>query len=321
MMAEKETDVIKELKAVKDEINLLKKSGLEFKQNYEEMLKKEEAFLGEINEQIEREITVMVLSAVKKSINRETVSLKVLRRRIRQQVRRQISKEISRVTEKLLPELRNMVKEEVKRTSLDIINQLKRQTGRQLQSEVKEQIKESTSVLREQAEESEKKAITDGLTGAFNRRFFETKLEEELNLAKRFRNKLCLVMFDIDHFKEVNDTYGHQAGDVILAEVAQVAGSMITSVDSLCRYGGEEFAVIMPETGVEKAVETAEKIRAAIQDHAFYGGDRLINVTASFGAAEYPTHSLIKQALIEKADGALYYAKHSGRNNVKAAIK
>ena len=320
-MAEKETDVLKEIRALKEEVKRLGNSGAEIRKEYEEMLRKEEAFLGEINEQIEREITVMVLSAVKKSINRETVSLKVLRRRIRQQVRRQIMKGIAQETEKILPELRNMVKEEVKKTSLDIINQLKRQTGKQLQSEVKEQIKESTSVLREQAEESEKKAITDGLTGAFNRRFFETKLDEELSLAKRFRNKMCLIMFDIDHFKEVNDTYGHQAGDVILAEAVQVARSFVTSIDSLCRYGGEEFAVIMPETGIEKALETAEKIRAAIQDHAFYGGDRLINVTVSFGVAEYPTHSLIKQALIEKADGALYYAKQSGRNNVKAAIK
>jgi len=311
----------KEIKALKEDIKKLEKMGEGFQERYEEMLKKEEAFLGEINEEIEREITVMVLGAIKKTINKETTALKLLRRRIRSQVRHQVSKEIGREIDKLIPDIKKMIKDEVKKVSLDIINQLKRQTGKHLEKEVKEQVKETTHILREQKEESEKKAIVDGLTGAFNRRYFETKLDEELLLAKRFRNKLSLIMFDIDHFKGINDTYGHRIGDVILQEVVEVVKGALTSVDFLCRYGGEEFAVIMPETDIEEAIDTAEKLRKTIEEHAFYGGDTLINVRISLGIAEYPMHALIKQGLIEKADRALYYAKQTGRNNTKIAMK
>jgi diguanylate cyclase (GGDEF)-like protein len=128
-------------------------------------------------------------------------------------------------------------------------------------------------------------------------------------------------MFDIDHFKNINDTYGHQTGDAVLHEIGEVVRGMMSSVDSMCRYGGEEFAVIMPETGIEEAIDTAEKIRKGIEEHAFYGGETLIPVTISLGIAEYPAHALIKQGLIEKADGALYGAKQGGRNNTKIAIK
>jgi diguanylate cyclase (GGDEF)-like protein len=311
----------REIKKLKEEIEKAKKIGLNIEERYEEMLKKEEAFLGEMNQEIEREITVMVLGAIKKTINKETISLKVLRRRIRSQVRHQVSKEISREVSKLTPELKEFVKAEVKKISLDIINQLKRQTGKQLEKEVIEQVKETTSILREQKDESERKAIIDELTGAFNRRFFEAKLEDELNIAKRFRTKLSLIMLDIDHFKDVNDTYGHQAGDTVLVEIGQVVQSLMSSMDSFCRYGGEEFTIILPETGIEEAIDTAEKLRKAVEEHAFYGGETLLNITISLGIAEYPSHALIKEALIEKADSALYSAKQGGRNNTKIAMK
>jgi diguanylate cyclase (GGDEF)-like protein len=318
----KEFDALnKEVKLLRAETEKAKKIGVELEARYEEMLKKEEAFLGEMNQELEREITVMVLGAIKKTINKETVSLKVLRRRIRSQVRHQVSKEIAREVGKLLPDMKEFIKVEVKKISLDIINQLKRQTGKQLEKEVIEQVKETTNILREQKEDSERKAIIDELTGAFNRRFFEAKIEDELNLAKRFRTKMSLIIFDIDHFKKINDTYGHQAGDTVLHEIGTVIKGLMSSVDSLCRYGGEEFAVIMPETSVEDAIDTAEKLRKAVEEHAFYGGETLINVTISLGISEYPTHGIIKEALVEKADGALYQAKKSGRNNTKIAIK
>ncbi len=314
-------DVEKELKEIKEELKKLQKLEVSIQERYEELLKKEEAYLGEINESIEKELTVIVLGTVKKTINKEMTALKMLRRHIRNQVRHQVSKEIKSSISKLLPELNKMIKDEVKKTSLDIINQLKRQTGKQLEKEVVEQIKESTSALVEQKEESERKAIIDSLTGCFNRRYFETKLEDELNLAKRFRTKIALIMFDIDHFKKVNDTYGHQAGDTVLQEVVVTAKSCLSSADSLCRYGGEEFAVIMPETEISEAIDIAERMRKAIEEHAFYGGETLINVTISIGISEYPEHAIIKEAIIEKADGALYTAKNSGRNNTKIAIK
>lgn len=311
----------RELKKIKEEVLNYKNFGQELENRYEEMLKKEEAFLGQINQEIEREITVMVLATIKKVINRETVALKILRRRIRNQVRHQVLKEILKETNKIIPEIKEFVKEEIKNKSVEIMNQLKRQTGRQLEKEVIEQVKETTSILREQKEESERKAIIDELTGVYNRRYFEAKLEDELTLAKRFRTNLCIIMFDIDHFKKINDTYGHQAGDGILHELALTAKSLMSSVDSLCRYGGEEFVIILPETKIEQAIDLAEKLRSEVEEHIFYIGDKIINVTISAGIAEYPTHALLKQGLIEKADSALYYAKNTGRNNIKIAIK
>lgn len=321
-MTDKELEKVeKEIRDIKEELAQLKNIESRVQDRYEELLKKEEAYLGEVNESIEKELTVIVLGTVKKTINKEMTALKMLRRHIRNQVRHQVSKEIKSSIEKLIPGINKMIKEEVKKTSLDIINQLKRQTGKQLEKEVVEQIKESTSALVEQKEESERRAIINQLTGVFNRRYFETKLEDELSLAKRFRTKLSLIIFDIDHFKNVNDTYGHQTGDTVLQEVVEAAKSCLSAADSLCRYGGEEFAAIMTETGIDEAIDIAERMRKAVEEHAFYGGDTLINVTISLGIAEYPEHAIMKEAIIHKADGALYTAKNSGRNNTKIAIK
>jgi diguanylate cyclase (GGDEF)-like protein len=311
----------KELRAIKNEISRLRNLEGPVQEKYEELLKKEEAYLGEINDSIEKELTVIVLGTVKKTINKEMTALKMLRRHIRNQVRHQVSKEIKSAINQLIPDIKKTIKEEVKKVSLDIMTQLKRQTGRQLEKEVVEQIKESTSVLIEQKEDSERRAIIDALTGTFNRRYFETRISEELSLAKRFRNKMCLVMFDIDYFKKVNDTYGHQAGDTVLQEVAVTAKSCLRAADFLCRYGGEEFTVIMPETAVDEAFEVAERMRKMIEEHAFYGGETLINITVSLGIAEYPEHAIIKEKIIEKADQALYAAKESGRNKVIIANK
>lgn len=255
---------------INKEIEKLKKIEDYIKNKYDELLKKEEAFLNEINQQLEKEITVMVLGVVKRTVNKEMVNLKILRKNIRKQVRHQINKEVTKSIQKLIPELKELIKNEVKNKSIEIINQLKRQTGKQLEREVIEQVKETTSILREQKEESERKAIIDELTGAFNRRYFETKLEDELSLAKRFRMKLCLLMADIDHFKNINDTYGHRVGDVILQELVSVIKENISSTDFLCRYGGEEFTIILTETDLEKGQQVAEKIRKSIEEHIFF---------------------------------------------------
>ncbi|MFP4465723.1 MAG: diguanylate cyclase [Candidatus Goldiibacteriota bacterium] len=318
----KENDaLVAEIKGIKEKIKEIRSIEKGVKEKYEEMLKKEEIFLGEINREIEREITVVVLASIKKTVNKEMKSLKLLRKRIRSQVRNQVAKQIGMEIEQRLPEITAMMKQEVKKTSVDIMNQLKRQTGRKLEKEVKEQVKEKTHTLQEQMEESERRAIIDGLTGAFNRRFFENKLEDEIQLAKRFRSRLSLVMFDIDHFKPVNDTHGHTTGDIILQEVVETVKECLSSTDSLCRYGGEEFAVIMPDTPIEKAIDIAEHIRKAIEEHMFYSGDVLINITISLGVSEYPSHGILKEVILEKADAALYKAKHDGRNNTKIAIK
>lgn len=311
----------KDIREIKEELKSLKKLETTVEDKHEQLLKKEEAYLGEINESIEKELTVIVLGTVKKTINKEMTALKMLRRHIRNQVRHQVTKEINTAIGRLIPDIKKMIKDEIKKVSLDIMNQLRRQTGRQLVRESVELIKESTSVLMEQKEDSERRAIMDQLTGCFNRRYFETRMDEELSLAKRFRNKMCMIMFDIDHFKKVNDTYGHQAGDTVLMEVSAVAKGCLRGEDYLCRYGGEEFAIIMPETSVDEAHEVAERMRKLIEEHAFYGGNQLINVTISLGIAGYPEHAIIKEKLIEKADAALYAAKNSGRNNTKIAEK
>ncbi|MCE5299773.1 MAG: diguanylate cyclase, partial [Spirochaetia bacterium] len=248
-------DIEKELKEIQAEIEKLKKIEARIQDRYEDMLKKEEAYLGEINEAIEKELTVIVLGTVKKTINKETTALKQLRKHVRSQVRKQVEKETQKAIDALTPELKKTIKDEVKKVSLDIINQLKRQTGKQLEKEVVEQVKQSTSALIEQKDESERKAIIDPLTTAFNRRYFETKLEDEIGIAKRFRANMFLLMFDIDYFKKINDTYGHQAGDTVLQEIVVVVKNCISSTDSLCRYGGEEFTVILPETKIDEAID------------------------------------------------------------------
>ncbi len=306
-----------EIASIKQEIVNLKKIKDEIQERYEDLLRKEESFLNDVNDQIEREIFVVVLGTIKKYVNKEMVALKLLRRRIRAQVRHQVKRETDKEVRNLLPG----IKKEMQKIALDILNQLKRQTGKQLEKEVQEQVKETAQILIEKMEESEIKAITDALTGVFNRRYFETRIEQELKLAKRFQNQLSLIMLDIDHFKDINDTYGHQTGDLVLQEIVTVVKGTISSTDFLFRYGGEEFAVIMQETPVDKAFEIAENMRKAVQEHTFYGGNKVINVTISLGVAEYPAHAIIKHVLVEKADDALYYAKQTGRNNTKIAVK
>jgi len=306
-----------EISNIKQEITSLKKIKDDIQARYDDLLRKEESFLNDVNDQIEREIFVVVLGTIKKYVNKEMVALRLLRRRIRAQVRHQVKRETDKEVRNLLPG----IKKEMQKIALDILNQLKRQTGKQLEKEVQEQVKETAQILIEKMEDSELKAITDGLTGAFNRRYFETRIEQELKLAKRVQNPLSLIMFDIDHFKDVNDTYGHQTGDLVLQEIVTVVKNTISSTDFIFRYGGEEFAVIMQETPLDGAFTIAENMRKAVQEHTFYGGEKIINVTISLGVAEYPANAIIKHVLIEKADEALYLAKQSGRNNTKPANK
>ena len=160
-------------------------------------------------------------------------------------------------------------------------------------------------------------AVTDGLTGLYIRRYFQLTLEQEFQRARRYDRKFSLLMIDIDHFKSINDTYGHQQGDAVLKEVAKILRYQTREVDLVARYGGEEMSVILPETNLEGAMLTAEKIRSTVERYQFPGG---LKVTVSIGAAycdkNYPPD---KEALIKLADDALYRAKETGRNKVVAA--
>jgi len=157
-------------------------------------------------------------------------------------------------------------------------------------------------------------ANLDGLTGVFNRRYFETKILEKMAEADRYAGKMSLLMLDIDRFKSINDEFGHLLGDEILKQVSNLLGHHLRRVDLLCRYGGEEFAIIAPATTESNAAIVGGKLRALIEHHEFPGIPRA--VTVSFGVSEFPTHGNTRDSLVRAADSALYLAKQSGRNRV-----
>lgn len=158
--------------------------------------------------------------------------------------------------------------------------------------------------------------MRDGLTGIFNRRFLETRLNEEFNRHKRYGGIFSIIMFDIDFFKRVNDTYGHQCGDFILKSISSRASSLIRNVDFLSRYGGEEFCCLLPETGIPAALTVAERFRSAIEKQENNFDGNVIKVTISLGVAEFSKDLESATMLIKKADEALYRAKKEGRNKV-----
>jgi diguanylate cyclase (GGDEF)-like protein len=167
----------------------------------------------------------------------------------------------------------------------------------------------------------QQQALTDELTGLFNVRQFHSRLDNEIDRAERFGGPLSLVMLDIDKFKSVNDTYGHQQGDRVLVEVARVLRRLSRDVDLPARYGGEEMAVVLPQTDLVGAQQQAERIRSAIEGMQIQrlDGGGLLPITASFGVASFPSEATEKTALIAAADAALYRAKRGGRNRVERA--
>lgn len=157
-------------------------------------------------------------------------------------------------------------------------------------------------------------SITDGLTGLYIRRYFEAMLEQEVRTSQRLVRETSLVLFDIDHFKKINDTYGHQVGDEVIRRVAALAKASQREGDLAARYGGEEFALILPGTPLELAWEVADRLRRLVQQTVMeYGGHRL-QVTISLGCASTPRQATSREQLIERADLALYASKHRGRN-------
>lgn len=164
----------------------------------------------------------------------------------------------------------------------------------------------------------EKLAVTDGLTKVYNHRYFYKRIEEESERSRRYKSTYSLLMLDLDFFKKFNDTYGHRAGDAALANVARVLKENTRSVDVVSRYGGEEFAVILPETESSPARLVAERIRRAIQDTPIQvaEGAPPVHITVSMGVATCPQDTSDPNELIEMADRALYYSKKTGKNRV-----
>jgi two-component system, cell cycle response regulator len=165
-----------------------------------------------------------------------------------------------------------------------------------------------------------KLSITDGLTELFNHRHVHELLQEEFERSRRSNEPLAVTMLDLDHFKAVNDTHGHPTGDVILYETAQILRDTAREIDMPGRYGGEEFIVILPNTGEEAAARFAERIRERVHGYVFRDGDTEVRMSVSCGVGSFPAPGIdTPEALLKQADDALYEAKHTGRNRVVRA--
>ncbi len=162
---------------------------------------------------------------------------------------------------------------------------------------------------------TKKLAITDGLTGLYVHRYFQEVLEKEIIRSERYQNRLSLLMIDIDHFKKVNDTYGHQTGDAVLKDLSKILRQHLRRSDYACRYGGEEMTLILTQTPLDGAMLTAERIRERIEKNPIVYNDQSIKVTVSIGVSEHVVGES-RPKIIEKADKALYQAKDTGRNKV-----
>lgn len=180
---------------------------------------------------------------------------------------------------------------------------------------------EQDRALRKANEEIRILSITDPLTGCSNRGCLNKRLPQEIQRAGRYNRPLSIVMCDIDHFKKVNDTYGHQAGDLVLKDFSKrIKDSIRDKVDMLARYGGEEFLVTLPETDLDGALHLAERLRKVISEKKYNIGTKKINITASFGVAGFDSYNagdeISFDTLTNRADKYLYQAKNEGRNRV-----
>jgi diguanylate cyclase (GGDEF)-like protein len=175
--------------------------------------------------------------------------------------------------------------------------------------------------LKDANEEIRILSITDPLTGSYNRGYLMNRLPQEIKRAKRYSRALSIILCDIDHFKKVNDTYGHLVGDEVLKDFARCIRHTIRhDVDWMARYGGEEFLIVLPETEVNGATAMAERLRGKLSERVTETQDKEISITASFGVAGFapdiPDEIISPEALIKKADKYLYQAKQDGRNRV-----
>lgn len=160
-------------------------------------------------------------------------------------------------------------------------------------------------------------ATTDGLTELYNHRYFQEQMKRQIENSKRYENEFSLIILDIDFFKKFNDTFGHQAGDAVLRQVAQTLRKNVRATDIVCRYGGEEMSIILPNTERDVAYSTAEKICKRVSDRKFkLVNDKETSVTISLGVATFPYDGDSASSIIEAADKRLYNAKHNGRNQV-----
>ncbi len=164
---------------------------------------------------------------------------------------------------------------------------------------------------------TEELTVIDELTGAYNYRYFVQKFQEEKKRAIRYRMPLSIIMVDIDWFKKINDSYGHEAGNVVLTQLAGIIQGCIRDVDIFCRYGGEEFVVILPQTPLRESEHIGERIRGRVEGNIIdVGQTGKIKITVSVGVSSFPENGRSEEDLVSVADEALYQAKDSGKNLV-----
>ncbi len=168
-------------------------------------------------------------------------------------------------------------------------------------------------MLKEQLHESQKKMLRDPLTGLANRMAYEERIAVEINRCKRNSEPLCLAMWDIDHFKKINDTYGHDAGDRVLKFLSKIIHMRLRKVDMFARIGGEEFALLMPDTDLKNALGLNNHLRRCLEHSGFHYKGTPCPITASVGITRIETHDNPETAM-RKADEALYQSKGAGRN-------
>ena len=168
-------------------------------------------------------------------------------------------------------------------------------------------------------EETRRLSITDGLTGLWNRREFELRCRQEFERAARFQRSFAVLLLDVDKFKEINDTWGHHGGDSVLVELAGRLAQVTREIDTVARYGGDEFAMLLPETGTEGAAAVGEKIREVVRASPFEFEGQRLPTSVSIGVASYPEDGVSARQLVVAADEALYQAKRGGRDQVAVA--
>ncbi|MCF6345240.1 MAG: GGDEF domain-containing protein [Thiomicrorhabdus sp.] len=211
------------------------------------------------------------------------------------------SEEIQRITNTVITAASS-----IKEGSLNIQNEMIRNA-------------EAVKDLRKQLQEAQTEALTDELTQIGNRKSFNHAIEELIQEAQDTPENLCLILCDIDHFKQFNDTYGHLVGDSVLRYFAKILQKEAQKFETICRYGGEEFVILLANSSLEEAIERANNVREAIQSAQLKrknSSEPLKTITASFGVASYHGNDETAQSFIDRADKALYMAKESGRNCV-----
>lgn len=185
--------------------------------------------------------------------------------------------------------------------------------------DITERKRAQDALLRNQALLREQ-SVRDHLTGLFNRRYMEETLERELLRAVRKHLSLGIIMLDVDEFKQFNDSYGHAAGDLVLRQLGSLLLKQVRGEDIPCRYGGDEFLIVLPDASLIATSERAEHIcKIAVRSHLQFDGQALTAVTLSLGVAVFPEHGVTTEAILKAADTALYRAKHNGRGRVEVA--